>query len=296
MTTTDVPTTDLRSLQRQLVERLDAFRRVVRRRLVLAGAVRVLAEAVVLAALSLLLDRWLRLGLGMRLALLVIGAVALVLELWRHVITPLRLRLSPVALAAALDARPASNRNGKRNGNGHRRAPLAPRVASVLELPRLLNQTGPTSQAMVRTAVLRSHEQLSAVDFNEYLDPARLQRARVAGAALLLAPILFAIVAPSTASLWARRWFFGSNQPWPQRTHLAVAGLHDGRLIVPRGEPAVLRVSLRENSTDPQSVRLRIRPDRGAKTDATMTRFGPGDYRFDLPPLQSPVRLELTGG
>src|SRR3954453_18237936 len=205
MTTTEVPTSDLRSLQRQLVERLDAFRRLVRRRLVLAGAVRVLAEAVVLAALSLLLARVLPLGLGMRLALLVIGAVALVLELWRHVITPLRLRLSPVALAAALDARPASNRNGKRNGNGHRPTPLAPRVASVLELPRLLNQTGPTSQAMVRTEELRSHEQLSAVDFDKHLHPARRTRARVAGPPLLPAPIIFAIVAPSPASLWARR-------------------------------------------------------------------------------------------
>ena len=295
MTSTETQPVELRTLQRQLVERLDAFRRRVRGRLVFEGAARVLGVAVLLGVLSLLVDRWLRLGLGTRLFLLFLGLAALAVETWRQVITPMKLRLGPVALAAMLDHKPGSNgTNG--NGNGHRHLLLAPRVASVLELPRLVGGASVTSEAMVRTAVLRSHESLAAVDFDDYFDAPRQKRTRAAAIALALVPVVLTIAFPSTMGLWARRWFFGSNQPWPQRTHLAVAGLANGRLIVPRGEPAVLRVSLQPGSDDPGTVRVRLRPERGGKTDATLTRFGEGDYRFDLPPLQSPARVELSGG
>ena len=298
--TTDVTTSDLAPLQQRLVERLDAFRRRVRDHLVQQGAARVLALAVLLGALSLLLDRWLRLGLGARLVLLFAGLVALAIQVWRHVVEPVRLRLSPVALASVLDrkaqAAHGTNGNGKSNGNGHLRTLLAPRVASVLELPRLVNRDSATSEAMVRTAVLRSHEALDRLDFDAYLDRRRWKQAWAAIGGLLLAVLLFTAIAPSTMGLWFKRWLLGSNQPWPQRTHLAIAGLQDGRLIVPRGEPAVLRVSLKEGSADPGEVRLRLRPERGGKSDATMTRFGEGDYRFDLPPLQGPARVELSGG
>jgi hypothetical protein len=295
MTGTQSQPVELRSLQRQLVERLDAFRRRLRGRLVFEGATRVLAEAVVLGVLSLVVDWWLRLGLGMRLFLLAAGLAALAMEAWRHLLVPMCLRLGPVALAAVLDRKSRSNgANG--NGNGHRHALLAPRVASVLELPRLVNNRTVTSESMVRTAVLRSHEALAAVDLDQYLDARRLKRTRAAAVALALVPLVLTIVAPATMALWVRRWFFGSNQPWPQRTHLAVAGLDNGRIIVPRGEPAVLRVSLRDGSADPGAVRLRLRPQRGGKTDATLTRFGAGDYRYDLPPLQAPARLEISGG
>lgn len=296
MTSTETQPVE-RALQRQLVERLDAFRRRVRARLVFEGAARVLGEAVVLGVLSLLVDRWLRLGLGTRMFLLLLGISALAVETWRCVITPMRLRLGPVALAAALDRKPKSDvTNGNGNGNGHRHVLLAPRVASVLELPRLVGGGSVTSEAMVRTAVLRSHESLAAVDFDDYLDAPRQKRTRAAAIALALVPVILTIAFPSTMGLWARRWFFGSNQPWPQRTHLAVTGLTNGRLIVPRGEPAVLRVSLQPGSDDPGTVRVRLRPERGGKTDATLNRFGEGDYRFDLPPLQSPARVDLSGG
>ena len=67
-------------------------------------------------------------------------------------------------------------------------------------------------------------------------------------------------------------------------------------ILVPRSEPHVLRVGIVDGSVDPENVSLTLRIGGGRKTTASMNRFGPGDYRFDLPPLQSPVRLELTGG
>jgi hypothetical protein len=88
----------------------------------------------------------------------------------------------------------------------------------------------------------------------------------------------------------------GSNEAWPQKTYLTVHGLENGRILVPRGEPYVLRVGVKEGSVDPESVSLTLRIGRGKKTTASMNRFGPGDHRFDLPPLQSEAAIELSGG
>jgi hypothetical protein len=311
MTQTDVIPADVPSLQRTLVDRLFVFRRHVRNHLLAEGAARVAGQALALAVLSLLVDRWLRLGLGMRLSLLLVAVGWLLAEAWRHVVWPLRLKLGPVDLATLVDARAASRAKANHNGNGNGRPNesgtgeartgngrllLAPRVASVLELPRLLGPGTPASDAMVHRAVVRSHESLAAVDFEQYLDRHRLKQMLAAISACVIVPLIFAAAAPSTAALWAKRWFFGSNQPWPQRTYLAVAGLSDGRLVVPRDESAVLRVSLRDHSVDPGAVSLRLRNERGDRTDAPLTRFGPGDYRFDLPPLQGPAGVELSGG
>src|SRR5215213_6366025 len=134
MTAIDAPNLDLPDLQRQLVGRLEDFGRRVRSHLLAEGVARVLAIAVGLGLLSYLLDRWLRLGLATRLILLAIGLAVIGFEAWRHLVVPLRLGLSPVGLAAVLDRR----RNGNGTGTGTEQAPLASRVATVLQLPDLL--------------------------------------------------------------------------------------------------------------------------------------------------------------
>src|SRR3712207_2054497 len=99
MTVLDPTNLDLPDLQRQLVGRLEDFGQRVRTHLLVEGAARVLAVAVALALLSFLLDRWLRLGLATRLILLAAGVAVVAVEAWRHLVTPMRLSLSPIALA-----------------------------------------------------------------------------------------------------------------------------------------------------------------------------------------------------
>lgn len=333
MTTLNQTTPDLVALQRQLVGRFARFRQRVRTHLVLEGAARVMAIAVGLILLSFVADRVFRLGLGSRVVFL-LGAVGVVAwQAWRHVVRPLRLRLDPVDLATAIDRREASlaggkagrgrkagasdragngnagasdsggNRkagasetggNGKAWGNGH--APVAARVAAVLQLPELLRADRPPSAPMVRRAVQRSYESLEAIDFDAQLDRRRRHVAVGALVALALLPLLLAAAFPAAASLWAKRWLLASNVAWPQRTYLIVAGLEDNRILVPRGEPHVLRVGIREGSVEPESVSIDLRVGRGKTTTASLTRFGPGDFRYDLPPLQSEATVELAGG
>ncbi len=297
MTTLDTttPPPDVADLRRQLVERFAAFARRVRNHLVLEGAARVLAELVALALLSFVVDRVFRLGLGARLVFLVAAAGVLAWEAWRFVALPLRLPLGPLDLATAIDRR----RGGPSDHAASAVPSLAARVASVLQLPDLIGGSagGRTSEPMVRHAVARSYASIADVDFDAHLDRRRRQLAIGAIAAMILLPLLLAAMFPQTAGLWARRWLLGSSQPWPQRTYLSVAGLGDDRrILVPRGEPHVLRVGLAPGSEEPANVTVTTRAGRGRKETAAMTRFGPGDWRYELPPLQAPTDVYLEGG
>ena len=301
MTVLDPTTLDLADLRRQLVGRLEAFGRRVRTHLLIEGAARVLAVAVALGLLSYGIDRWLRLGLATRLILLAAGLAVIAYQAWRHLIVPARLRMSPVDLAAALDRRNGGGNAGAGGGSGGGAAgspagPLASRVASVLQLPDLLAKNHAPSAAMVRAAVLRSHESLREARFDDRLDHRRFRVAAGAIAVLLILVTVLAAASPSSASLWFRRWFLASGQPWPQRTYLLVPGLHDGKILVPRGEPAVLLAGVRSDSEEPPSISVTTRDAAGAKVTGPMTRFAPNDFRHDLPPLQAPLRVQLAGG
>ena len=317
---------DLAGLQRQLRGRFEQFRRRVRTHLVLEGVARVLAVAVGLALLGFVADRAFRLGVGSRAVFLLASLGVIAWQAWRHVVRPLRLRLDPVDLATAIDRRevtlaerdrraalavagagvkPTGDGKAATGATGGARdrargciahAPVAARVAAVLQLPELLAGDRPPSAPMVRRAVERSYASLEAIDFDAQLDRRRRHAAIAALVALVVLPLLLAMFFPFSASLWAKRWLLASSQAWPQRTYLTVAGLEDGRVLVPRGEPSVLRVGVSEGGVEPETVSIDLRVGRGKTTTASLTRFGPGDFRYDLPPLQSEATVELSGG
>jgi hypothetical protein len=331
------PQRDLDALRRRLIERLATFRRAVRKQLVLEGAARLVVEVAAVLMLALLLDWWLRLSVPMRLSMLGACVIGFAIELWRHVIRPMRMKWTDIDLAAALD----------------RRAPgilIAPRVATVLQLPNLLaispspgtpgegrgegsvsrstiqqnphpnpppeyrgrgpegrlssrsngngHRHGKPSPAMIERAVVHASESLANVNFVDHVDPRRGRWAIGAIAGTLVVCLLMTALVPATVSLWARRFFLASNQPWPQDTYLIVAGLTDGRLLVPRGEPHVLRVRARAGSIIPPAVTLKLRPENGKAQSATMTYFGDagGDFRYELLSVSSPIDVTVRGG
>src|SRR5947209_7557020 len=90
MTTVDANIVTLTTRREALVGRLTVFRRHVLRHLLFAGAARVIAELVLACVLSLLLDRWLRLSLPMRVIFLILMACGVVYELWKRILAPLQ--------------------------------------------------------------------------------------------------------------------------------------------------------------------------------------------------------------
>lgn len=168
MTTIDPSFTDLSGLKQQLIGRLDSFRKRVQAHLLLEGVARVLGEMVGLIFLSLFIDHWLRLSLPVRIGLLILALIGLGIEAYKHILLPLRMKLGPVALASAID-RASGTATLSSAGS------IAARVATVLELPDLLAGHSPPSEAMIRQAVVRSHQSLSSVQFEEKLNHERMR-------------------------------------------------------------------------------------------------------------------------
>lgn len=289
MTVLNATTSRLTISRDDVVSRLDALRRRVRLHLFIAGFTRVFAEAVGLAILSYILDRWLRLGVPMRIWLMLMGLAFLAYEAWRYIIQPLRMRLSEVALAAAVD-------RNRSHDAPHGFPMIAPRVATVLELPELLSRPSAPSPSMVEQAVAHAHDALRNVNFLDRLDHKRFNLQLTSIASLLIAAIILILINPAMAGLWARRWFGASHEPWPQRTYLMVAGLMGDKIIVPRGEPFVLRAGVKQGSLAPDTVSLRYREQGSPHVRAQMTRFAAGDFRYDVPAINNDMQVEIFGG
>ncbi len=287
MTQIDANIPSLTTRREALVHRLTTFRRQVLRHLLFAGSARVVAEVVGACILSLLLDRWLRLSLPMRLIFLVLAIGGLGYEIWKRVLSPLQIRHDLVGMAAAID-RARGNRNG---------TSLAPRVATVLELPALLDREAPPSAVMVERAVVVADDSLRDVNFEANLDDRRHKINFGSIIAILCVALLLILLNLGTFGLWARRWFGGSNEPWPQKTYLMVVGIQDGKVIVPRGEPYTLRLTTTpESRVIPEAISLTLREGKGPRTNAAMSKFADNDFRYDLPAVLQPVTIEAEGG
>lgn len=280
MSTLEHNPVDLQGAQRSLRARLDEFAREVRARLLLESAARWLALVVGLLLITFILDRTLRLSLITRRGLLIAFLGVAGWQAWRLLLAPLRLKLKTQVLASALEQKTGE--------------PIASRVATVLELPGL-HQDAPSS-AMVADAVTRSYQSLAGIDFAAHLDPTRQKRARYAVIATLVVSLGLIVIFPGTAARWAARLFLGSNTPWPQRTYLDIAGLKDGVITVPRGEPFILRTSAREGTVVPGTVSVRWIQKGANRISAMLTSFAANDFRYDFPALQEDAVVEIAGG
>ncbi|WP_435010746.1 hypothetical protein P12x_002025 [Tundrisphaera lichenicola] len=296
--------------QRALRDQLARLRRRLRLQLALELAVDSATILVATAALLILLDWWLRLGLPSRLALVTISlgaalafVIARAIRKWRAA------RLDDLSMAMILDRH--------RPGTGQR-------IADVLQLPDLLDQSSAAaSPAMVRLAVRQASEALAASDWRSLWNRKRTAtQAAILGVGLLI-PILFATISPQAARLSFARWLLGSNERWPQQTYLTVMGLDsEGHLLVPRDERFALEVrsdlpivreeggmwslggrgeSLTlgrkpEGPKPPSTVTIRERTAEGKVRDAVMVSTGPGRFRHDLPPSSTSSTFELVGG
>ena len=275
----------LPTLQQQLRRRLGRVRRAMRGRFVAEATARILVTLLGILALSLWLDWWLELSRVGRVGFAMVGLAAVGAVAWRYLFQPAAMALEPLDVAAAID---------RRATNGAVR--VAPRIASVLQLPEHLDQPRGSSPDMIEAAVRANYDSLAGVDFKQALSGRHLTASLGIAALAVLIPVGFASAMPQVASLWAQRWLEGSDRPWPRDTYLEVVGVEDGRFIVPRGEPASLQVLVTDKESETEVVHMRMRSDSGRDETVTLTRFEPGDFRYDLPPLQQDVRVQIWGG
>jgi hypothetical protein len=278
---------ELDALRHRLKARLQTLRGQVRVRLWLDIVVRIVVAVAALGIVSFTLDWWLELSRTARFAYVVLSIGLVAWATVRSVLAIMRLRLEPIELAAELD----------KVGQSPPAQWIAPRVATVLQLSDARAREAGFSVPMMDKAVRHSSQALDGIDFSRRLDERQLRQCLILLAAAILAPLLFMAVLPSElSSLWARRWLFGSNVGWPRDTTMEVLGLSDGRLIVPRGEPASVRVAVQDRGRPTEVVWIRINAPDAVPETATLVKFASGDFRFELPPQQQTVAAEFWGG
>lgn len=288
--------------------RLARLRRTMLADLRLRGLAHLAGLAGALAAASLAADWLLRLSLPVRCVLLLAGLALLAYTAWIRWIQPARLRLDDLDLAALVDQRMPG---------------VGQRLAAVLQLPELISGRQLASPAMVRQAVREHAAAIEGVELLSLLDQRRRWRRRAVLGTVVLGGVLFVVLAPTAAGIWARRWFLGSNERWPQRTYLAVRGVAAGGVIrAPRGEGLLLEVDARprfrgqpyhwqlDGRDEPLLVRQQNRPASHAPAQVQMSyqaegegrrrgnfaRFGEDRFRYELPAVLKPMRLFITGG
>ena len=288
--------------------RLATVRRRVRSQLFLEATFQFVRLALILAIVSFAVDRWLRPDLTLRVAMLLFALAGLGSELFRRFRNPFFLKLDDLDLAEILERR--------QKGVGQR-------LTSVLQLPQLLEQDRSASTSMIAATVRDDFAALQQIDLQALFDSKRRNSFWMLLIACLLAAVVLSTANASMASIWARRWFGGANVRWPQTTYLSLSGLgDDDRVRVPRGEAVMIQVDAageftavdgkwrltgrgepllveshnRPQSAHPDNVSIKLNLADGSQRIGNFSRFAPGQYRYELPPLAKPAQMTITGG
>jgi hypothetical protein len=301
-------TPSLADCRHAVQHRLSHVRRRLRRQLLVEGIAWGVGTAVLLAGLSLATDRLLRPELTVRLALLALAAAALAFVAIRRLRLPIFLQPDDLDLSELLERRQKG---------------LGQRLTTVLQLPSLLEQDPSASPSMIHAAVEEDFTALERVDLQATFSASRRRNVWFVLVGFVVLAAAFCIADPAMAGLWARRWFGGANVRWPQRTYLSVVGLGDAdRLQVPRGETVIFQVDAapeftpadgrwrltgrgeplyidspdRPTSESPVNVSLKLRMADGTQRLGTFTHYAAGQFRYELPPLDDPAEINITGG
>jgi len=292
MTTLNTPndaSTGLSSMQDKLTGRLARLRRRIRSQIILDGVARALGFIVAMLLLGLVLDHWLQISVAMRLVYWLITLAGGAHFIYHYTLKPLRLPLGPIELAEAIDV--ASGVEAE--------AQIAPRVATVLQLPAMLDDGEATSASMIQTAVSSSYDALTKRDdFEQHVSSKHLS---LCGSGVMLAlavPVMVCLLMGGELSgIWAKRWLLMQDTSWPRNTNIEIEGLVDGKLIVPAGESTAIRAFITtEDGEENDNAQFSSSPRIGGKKTHSLERFEEGDYRLELPGITSPVEATLRSG
>ena len=262
------------ALPPDLVRRLGAFRRRVRRIKLFEAACAALGGVAVGFLTLFLLDRvsdtsaWVR-GLLFAAAIVACGAIPWAWHRWVW-------RQRSLEQVARLIER--------------RFPAVGDELRGIIEIVRGGGAGESKSRTLCEAAVAQVAERSARVDFRAATPPSRPWRWAVGAAVPLAAAAVLAALAPdAAANAWAR-----FVAPWRTIDRFTFARISPlpARLVVPHGEPAEVQVTLRDDTRwRPQEAQLRI----GGQPPLAARLAGEG-YAFTIPPQTTDQQLVLSAG
>ncbi len=226
-------------------------------------------------------------------ALLLAGCVGgLVYLVFRFLVARLIVRLRNRSLALLLE---------RRFGQFH------DSLLTAVELAEEPEHAAEFNRAMLVRAHHDALSKATQVDVGQVFNTGPLMR-RVSLAAALVAAIgVFAVAAPSALGTWARRSLLLSDELWPRRTHLTVAGFgNSDRVKIARGSDwdLLVKADAALGSEIPEIVEVRYTTIDGAHGRENMSREGvvkPGEtefqpYVYQFKSVLAPLGFYVAGG
>lgn len=285
------PTPDLDAMQRSVRAKLAKLGSRVRAQIALDALVRCVAVVLGLLALSLLLDYWLELSRPMRVIYWLVTLAGGAHFVYHYGIKPLGRALGPIELAEAVDV--AKGHEGD--------VQLAPRVATVLQLPKMAGDEASISNQMIRDAVGRSYDSIEQRSFDGIIDRGHIMQCLGVLLASIVLPGILAgamtFAGDNVLGTWAQRWLMFGDSPYPRNTIIEVVGLDNGVLTIPAGENVTLYTRITTKDGKPvDEARVSLTP-KGAKSQAlALTRFDDSDFRLDMDPLSEIASATVAAG
>ena len=280
-------TSDKQPIPKMIMQKLSRMRSQLTRWIVVHGLGRWLLAVLLILAADMLLDRVFKMDMAQRLVMLVIMAVAALVYFGWKVIKPLGSRPNDDALIYEIESKNPQ---------------LKESLISSMQLSREQNlDSMGVSPELAQATIQQGLDGASAIDFGKSLDLESYYRnwLLLAIGAILAVALGFGVMSNQFLSTWFNRNIMLLDDQWPQSTYLDIAGVEDGKLILPRGIDHRQLVTVREGSevTD-VSVSLEV-DNPGGRTFHQMKPTGKLDGRehvFMFHNVSSEFRFRATGG
>src|ERR1043166_1373286 len=261
------------------------LRRVARRlklRILLEGFGITLMVFFAVAAVQLLLDLLLVLGLGPRIALLTIVCGILAYQLWNRLLRPAAIRITPEDIAAILERHDPTLRDALVSAGGFSGSSRA--------------QFG--AHAMIDALIADVQGRFKTVRPESLLAVRRGVRRPMLSAALLGVLILSVTGRTGLLSAYVSRDWLLRDTPWPSSTHIVVEGLNGNKSTWALGDDFTL-VAVAQGERPP-SLRAEIKIDRAASSGSAaireMPRRGEDQFILEYGPLTSSMKVRFLIG
>ncbi len=262
-------------VQRGVLGKLARLRRALRARLLGEGVSWLLVTVVALVFATLAFDYVLRLERPLRAVLMSLAGAAVLVVLWRHVLSPMRVRMDTADLALLVERR-------------HRE--LDDRLISALDFARMSDATARgMSEAMIRRSAEQANEMAGPLDFSNLVEKRGLRRVVLTALSCVMLLVGFAFWQKEIMRVWFERNVAFAHTDWPQDTYLSLAGGPDYEVL--RGED--LEIVVHARGKRPPHVTIHVgRTEERIEPDPK----NPDTYRKTFSNVVEPFEFYITGG
>lgn len=280
-------TSEKQPIPKVILRKLNRMRGQLTRWIVVHGLGRWLMVVLLILAADMLLDRVFKMDSAQRLVMLVIMALAALAYFGWKVLKPLGTRPNDDALIYEIE-----NKNPE----------LKESLISSMQLSREKNLDAMgVSRELADATIQQGLDSAGAIDFGKSLDlESHYKNWMLLVTGIIAAAALgWGVMNNQFLTTWFNRNIMLLEEQWPQSTYLEIAGVENGKVILPRGVDHRQLVTVGENSkvTD-ISVSLEI-DNPGGRTYHQMKPTGKLDGRehaFMFHNVSSPFRFRATGG